>query len=502
MPSSPDPDAVPSERAADHSGATAPVTESWPLSSTLRRRLGLGLPLGIVVLVGVVGVAAAGNGMTLSKQSRDAMTVPRWLYLLTGGGVIGASAALASVVTNRKFVRSVQTWSRPGPAANRLWRPLRRIGQALGVLALVLAVVVGLTGPQLPAASLTVLLTFVVVRAGLPMVTYLGGNLWPTLNPWRTLLAPLPGGFLPYPRGLHRWPAVGGLLLLVWVEVIFPVSTVPRVLALAILGYTALTAAGAVLFGPETWFDNGDPLSVLFEVFGTIAPVRGGPNGLVFTRPGSVSASGTFTHPSDLAFVIGLIWELTYSGAITTAPGAAAIRTLVQATDLGVLGTDTRAALVYSVLLLGGFFVFLGAFWTAGVLSRRVTGTYLTVRRIVVAFGPPLVAIAAGYHLAHYVGLVLSLSPALGMALTAPLAPPTNPLVLAPPGWFDALDIAFVLLGHVLAIWEAHASAFETFASRLVAIRSQYPFVAVMIGYTVLSLWILSLPSATPPFLP
>jgi hypothetical protein len=88
------------------------------------------------------------------------------------------------------------------------------------------------------------------------------------------------------------------------------------------------------------------------------------------------------------------------------------------------------------------------------------------------------------------------------MAIVSPLSPPANPLTLSPPGWFEGLSIAYVLVGHLLAIWAAHATAYELFSSRLVAIRSQYPFIVVMIGYTVISLWILSLPGATPPYLP
>jgi len=58
-----------------------------------------------------------------------------------------------------------------------------------------------------------------------------------------------------------------------------------------------------------------------------------------------------------------------------------------------------------------------------------------------------------------------------------------------------------VLLGHLVAIWVAHATAFEVFPGRLQAIRSQYPVVLVMVGYTMLSLWIVSQPSVQPPYL-
>ena len=457
----------------------------------------------VVILAVFAGIAAAGNGMTLSKQSRETLAVPRWLYLATGGAAIGASGLLAGFVTDRAFIRSVHEWSRSGPTVRNWWRIFIWVGRGIGVILLGLVIYLGFTGPQLPAASLTVLITFVVLRAGLPMFTYLGGNLWPVVNPWRMLVSPFPTGRIRYPDRLHRWPAVGGLLGIVWMEVIFPLSTVPRVLAMTIVGYTVYTVAGAIVFGPDPWFDNADPLSVLFGFFSAVSPLQRRNDRLSITLPGSkLTDSDVFSHKSDIAFVIALIWELTYSGFITTATGAATIETAVTFTNSGLLGVKLRATLLYTVLLLGGFVLFAGAYWYASVLSRRYTGTYVTAQRIAFGFAPPLLAIAAGYHLAHYVGLVVSLSPALWMVVSSPLAPPANPLTLAPPGWFDGLDIVFVLLGHIFAIWAAHATAYEIFASRLVAIRSQYPFIAVMIGYTVTSLWILSLPGATPPYLP
>lgn len=503
MPSSPESDS-PTREAPETHTVTSRVTKigAHHVSNLSQRVLAPLIGLVVIVLL-FAGIAAAGNGMTLSKQARDTLTVPRWLYLATGAAAIGASGLLAGFVTDREFIRSVHQWSRPGPSITKYWRVVTWLGRGIGVIVLGMVIYIGFTGPQLPAASLTVLVTFVVIRAGFPMLTYLGGNVWPVVNPWRLLVSPFPTGFVPYPNRLHRWPAVGGVLFIVWLEVIFPLSTVPRVLAMAIIGYTGYTVAGAVLVGPDAWFDNADPLSVLFGFFGAVGPLQRREDTISFTLPGSeLTNSDLFTHKSDVAFVIALIWELTYSGFITTETGAATIEAAVRFTNSTFLGAHTRASLVYSGLFIAGFVLFAGAYWYASVLSRRYTGTYVTARRIALQFAPPLLAIAAGYHLAHYVGLVVSLSPALGMVVSSPLAPPANPLTLAPPGWFDGLDIVFVLVGHVFAIWAAHATAYEVFSSRLVAIRSQYPFIAVMIGYTVISLWILSLPGATPPYLP
>lgn len=465
-------------------------------------RIGVQVLVWVTTLTVLVDSVVAANGMTLSKQPRETLAVPRWLYLATGGATIGASALLASFVTDRAFIYALHSWSvqLPGVPAIRRW--ISRLGRLLALASLGLMVYVGYTGPQLPAASLTVLVTFVGIRGGLPVVAYLIGNPWPAINPWLALTSFLPECFIEYPDSFARWPAVIGVLALVWVEVIFPVSTVPRVLASAILGYSLYTATGAIIFGSDTWFEHADPLAVLFRFYGAVAPIQVVDGSFEVSLPGNdLADSDIVTDESDVAFIIALVWELTYSGFITTTAGAQTISAVVESPLGAVLPTVPMAILVYTVLFLAGYVVFLAAYWYAGTAARRLTDTYVTSRSIALRLAPPLLAIAAGYHLAHYANLVVSLSPALAMAVVSPLTSPANPLVLAPPSWFTGLSIAFVLIGHLLAIWEAHAAAYDLFASRLVAIRSQYPFILVMIGYTVISLWILSLAGATPPYL-
>ena len=51
-----------------------------------------------------------------------------------------------------------------------------------------------------------------------------------------------------------------------------------------------------------------------------------------------------------------------------------------------------------------------------------------------------------------------------------------------------------VVLGHVCAIYLSHVTALRLFTDRRAALRSQVPMVALMVAYTMLSLWILSQP--------
>jgi hypothetical protein len=87
------------------------------------------------------------------------------------------------------------------------------------------------------------------------------------------------------------------------------------------------------------------------------------------------------------------------------------------------------------------------------------------------------------------------------VALLSPLSDPGAVPIYEPPGWFSAAGIAAVVVGHLVAIWVAHAAAYDAFPSRLQAVRSQYPFIAVMVFYTMTSLWVVSRPEVPLPYL-
>jgi hypothetical protein len=157
------------------------------------------------------------------------------------------------------------------------------------------------------------------------------------------------------------------------------------------------------------------------------------------------------------------------------------------------------AVLVYVAVLLVGFGVFLGVYRLSSRYIRERADTYVAVDEIERWFAPALVPIAAGYHVAHFLGYFLTLAPALGAVTLAPFAPP-NTVALVLSDWFGTVKLACVLLGHVVAVWVAHSLAFELFPGVLAAIRSQVPSVVVMVFYTMVSLWVITQPYVAPPF--
>ncbi|WP_331235862.1 hypothetical protein [Natronorarus salvus] len=459
------------------------------------RRLPVGVTVGLlstlVLVVLAADQAAASNVATGLQDDGGDLDVPTWLFLATGGAVIGASGLLATLVTDRAFVDTLHDWHRSLPL--RVPRPLDLAAGTLGVALLVGVVALAITGPQLGNANFGVLVVFVGGRAGLVMLSYLLVNPYDALDPFRRIARVLPNGFVPYPERLGAWPAVGGLLALIWVEIVFPVIEEPSTLAAVVVCYTLYTVAGGLVFGPDDWFHYADPLAVLFRLFGAVAPIQRADRGFRFVLPGArLRDTDVVTGTGGVAFVLALVWELTYSGFVTTPPGVATVSWFA--------GLGIPPGAVYLLLLLGGFGAFVGAYWLATEWARRTADSYLSARYLSVRFAPPLLAIAAGYHLAHYFTFFLSLSPSLAAVLATPLSPPLPPIQLGLPGWMGGLDVAFVLAGHVLAVWAAHAASFAVFPGRLQAIRSQFPFVLVMILYTTVSLWLLSLPSVEPAF--
>jgi hypothetical protein len=442
----------------------------------------------VALLVAFAGRALAhGGGLRAASGS---LSVPTWLFLLTGGGVVGASFLLASFVTNRAFIRAVHRWRRVASAPLDSAVALTR---ALSVVALFGVVAIGFLGPQEMFRNAAILTVWVGWWAGYVATVYLLGNSWPAVNPWRALAEWLPSLDRKYPDELGAWPSVVGLLGLVWLEVVSPLADDPRLLAWVVVGYSLATLSGALVFGPDEWFQSADPIARLFGYYGKVAPIQRGEEGLTLRPPGAaLTDAGLADGRDEVAFVVAILWVTTYDGFVGTPLWADAAR--------GLVGAGVPAVALYPAAMLAGYGLFLGAYWLASRYSRRTADTYLTPDAIARRFAPSLLPIAAGYHLAHFLGLFVSLSPALVAALSSPLSPPINPSVVVLPSWFGGLAVAFVLLGHLLAVWVAHASAYEVFPGRLQAVRSQYPFVVVMVLYTMTSLWIVSAPSAAPPF--
>lgn len=426
--------------------------------------------------------------------STEAGSIPSWLTIGTGGVLIGTSFLFTSFMTDHgtiKRINGLKILLPELPAVNTVIVWVARIG-GLAVLALVL--ITGFAGPQPPTSNFAILVVWSGWWAGYTMSVYLIGNTWPTLNPWQTIAKLLPRQKQwSYPDRLGSWPAVIGLLMLVFIEVVSPLAENARLLAILVIGYSIVTLVGVGLYGTDTWFSKVDPVTRVFHLYGQVAPVQRSDNGIKLTLPVTgLSEYRIVDRDGEMAFIVALLWVTTFDGLVTTPAWSVVTHRIVS---IGV-----PPLLVYLLTMLAGFGLFHGIYRLAASKVRETADTYVTSEFIARWFAPALLPIAVGYHLAHYLSYFVTLSPVLLTAVTSPFSVATNPVVLVLPGWFGIVQLGFVLVGHLLAIWVAHSLAFDLFPGVLKPIRSQYPFVVVMILYTMVSMWVVAQPFSQPPY--
>lgn len=423
-----------------------------------------------------------------------ATPVPTWLTILTGGVIVGASFLFTSLMTDHAAIRAINGWRVLVPTPQATQTAVRWLVRGISIGVLLIIIVTGLTGPRTPTSNFAILVVWAGWWAGYTMTVYLIGDTWHLINPWRALAEILPSiRQRPYPAWLGAWPSVAGLLALVWLEVISPVAEDPSLLAFLVIGYSLITVAGATVYGTDTWFRWVDPISGVFRWYSRLAPFQRTENGIAFKLPSTALAERRVAERTDeTAFIIALLWATTYDGFVSTPFWTDLARPIVR---IGV-----PPLLLYFLTILGGFGFFFFVYRRAAQRARKTGRTYVTPRFIEGWFAPSLLPIAAGYHIAHFLGYFLTLTPALLTVSTHPNSPPSNVQILVLPDWFATLPLLFVLLGHVLAIWIAHALAFDLFPGKLKPIQCQYPFIIVMIFYTMTSLWVVTQPFTPPPY--
>lgn len=451
----------------------------------------LGTTLALVAAVFTQPTTAHVGGLSGTMTSA---TVPTWLTILTGGVIVGASFMFTSLMTDHATIRGINEWRVLVLTPDAARKAIRYAVQGTSISVLLVILVTGFTRPQTPTSNFAILVVWAGWWAGYTMTVYLLGNSWPLLNPWRAIADILPvSRQLTYPEWLGAWPSIAALLSLVWLEVISPVAEDSQLLALLIIGYSVITIGGAGLYGTETWFEKVDPISRVFRCYGQLAPFQRTETGVEFKLPSAALAERRVAEGVDeTAFIIALLWVTTYDGFVSTPLWADIIRPLV--------GVGIPPVLLYFVMIIAGFGFFFYIYRFAAHRARSTAGTYVTPNFIEGWFVPSLLPIAAGYHIAHFLGYFLTLTPALLTVLSQPFSPPSNVQVLVLPSWFPVLQLLFVLLGHLVAVWVAHALAFDLFPGKLKPIRSQYPFIVVMIFYTMTSLWVVTQPFTSPPY--
>jgi hypothetical protein len=449
------------------------------------------------------------------------LPLPLWYYLVGAGAAVALSFAAAA------FAIRPSAFGHDGPR----WRLPRVPGLAaacriLSVVLFVLLLLAGLLGERgEPLDNILPVSVWVIWWVGLTYVCALVGDVWRVINPlaviarwaaalWSRITRRPAVSPCTLPSWIGVWPAVLVFFAFAWAELIWPENAVPFKLAVAIIGYAALTWLAMALFGIETWLRHGEAFALFFALVGRFAPVdtqrwqwRPFGAGLVTRDPVSVSL---------MAFVILVLATVTFDGLKETPFWIDLSGTmdgiLYRAGIAALLGNVAAGALVKTLGLIATPLIFLAAYLAvcaviASVLrgARDGAGNLqpYTAGMIARLFVFSLVPIAIAYHLAHYLSYLLIQGQAIIPLISDPLGRGWDVFgtrsVAIDIGIVDArlvwtICVIAIVAGHVAAVTVSHITALRMFGSPRLAVRSQYPLLVLMVGYTMLSLWILSQP--------
>lgn len=445
------------------------------------------------------------------------LPAPLWMYLSGAGAAVVLSFVVMAVIlrsTNRLAVPSLSLSTAP------IFRWLANpafVGtlQAFSVAVFLFVLATGFFGVQSPIKNFAAPMVWIIWWIGLAIVSALLGDLWRVINPWRTLflwgeaLLGRSTGPREYPAVLGYWPAVLLFAVFAWLELISETDESPRQLAYLIVIYSIVTLWGMAIYGREAWLAHGEAFTVVFSLFGRFAPTGAGAQGQWVLRPPAVDLlTEKPVAPSLAAFVLLILATVTYDGFLETPAWGSLLEWIAEDATLRPLlvWLQETGVNLHKLVKTVGLALFALGFAAAFLLFcelMRWAGGAGSFGSVAGSFVLTLVPIAIAYHLAHYLSYFL-----LSGQLIIPLV--SDPfgwgwdlfgtagykmdigIVTAKFVWY--LSVTTIVLGHLIAVYLAHVMAMRVFPTARAALRSQLPMMVLMVGYTMVSLWILSQP--------
>jgi hypothetical protein len=391
--------------------------------------------------------------------------------------------------------------------------------RAVGLLALAAAVWSGLTS----AAAVTFAEVYVwpVLFKGSLVVAAVLGSPWRLVSPWHATydaVSALEGedvGRFSYPERLGSWPAVLGLAAIVGVaENLTVVPADGRLTVVLLAAYALAMFAVALAFG-RAGLARVDAFAVLYRLAGRVAPIvfeRDDGRVVAHARAPWVGSARPLADVGTAAFVVVAAATVTFDGAVETTAAARALAALSGATGSYA-----------GITLYAGF---LAAFLSGAVLVRRAVsaaaGTPVVgdggteadpvdgeggrrdgarvsaanAAGVIRSLAATLLPIAVAYDVAHnYPYVLVNAARAIdrgadAVGVTLALDPGS---ALAPVAVWTA-QVALVVGGHLVAVVAAHLATERTFLDPRRARRGHAPLAALMVAYTVVSLYVLAAP--------
>ena len=483
-----------------------------PVGRSTRGLIRAGSAAVAAIAVLAAPAVTAAHGLNVQYQS----PLPLPVYLAGAAATVGLSFLFVLL----RDVRAEQ----PDPGhLVRVPAPVRISIRAIGLLAWLWIIIQGIAGGD-SDASVATLFLWVYGWVGLAGLSAFLGPVWNWLDPFATLhdlgAALLRALRIPswepaeLPPALRGWPAVVGLFVFIWLELVQRGG--PAILFVVLVAYTGFTLAMMAQFGRDAWRMHGETFSVWFRVLGRLAPF------------GAVSATETAEDPGEIdpdaldttvlrrrPLVSGLLasyWPISEIVLVAFGTGSILFDGLSQTRPYFDLFGAPQLPLATFLLV-----AFLGVIAAAAVAVARGVSPN--------AIGAGLLPIATGYLIAHYLTYLLVDGQRIVIAISDPLQNGSNLFGTAfftpvstflAPGLTWTIQLAAVVGGHMLGAWAGHVVAARDAAeargeagfvpveaaeppggspgaapehtSRGLRLR-EVPLALVMVGLTTLTLW-------------
>ncbi len=386
----------------------------------------------------------------------------------------------------------------------------------VSLAAIVILIIAGYVGDRDPLSNPLPTVIWTIWWVGFTMVHAVFGNLWSVINPWRGLYDLVTSGLgldgwreappFTYPVRLGFLPAIVLFLAFAWFELVYLSPQDPTDIANAVIIYALITLVGMLVFGERDWLHYGEAFSVFFRIVSWLSPVKrlSAPPRYTIAVPGRWLLNIGILRLSGVVFVLLVLSSVSFDGLSRTFWWVAALAgenpleysgrsAVTEINTVGLIGTFAALFAVYVVAVLSGH-------WLAGfsVSAMESLGRYVV----------SIVPIAFGYHFAHYLPAFIIDGQYAVRALSDPFALGWDLFGTAGMHVHAAilnnhetvrlvynLQVGGIVVAHVMAVAVAHLLAMQQAEHSRQAILSQIPMTALMIGYTIFGLWLLSSPT-------
>lgn len=434
---------------------------------------------------------------------RADLPLPTWMF-----GYGAAAAVVASFGALALFWPEARLEGGPAgrvvadtrhPAFRVLAAAARVAGLALFAVVMVAAAV----GDNSSSTNLAPVVVYVTFWVGVLFVSGLVGDVWRVLSPYDTLALVarrVRGGAADDAEGeeegedggdesLTYWPAALGILVFVWVELVYPDRALPRTLFALMAAYTVAVLAGALTRG-RSWLRFGEAFGALFSVVAHAAPLWRDDEGRLRLRPPFVGLAALEWRPGLEALVVVALGSTTYDGLTRTRFWLDLTGDL-EGDAATLAGTAGLAWAVATVAV---------AFALAMRVASRLVDGRMSPAEMRAAFVHSLVPIVLAYAVAHYFSLLLLEGQAAYALASDPLgrgwdlfgtADWAVDFTLVSPLTVAYVQCGAIVVGHVAGVVVAHDRALALFDDPRTATRSQYPLLGAMVLFTVGGLFLL-----------